>query len=290
MKTATNHIGEFFSKLSKPLNSKRPRLAICLAAGFVVWLQSFSQSMAVPFPTSAWNFDVPSDRGKDLVDGRPLDIIGLPVTSFGPGLFGDAIIYDGNAAHRAQRPVNDTIVDLGASDFTMQVWVNFSSTAGEQVLLEKFDGPAGPGWTFYKGSGNTLELYGGSGGSHYLASGSLTINSGVWHQFIARRSGNTFNLFYDGSSVATANLPGAVAAASGSFPLVLGARTNDGLNYGGPISGRVDEVGFWNSALSNSDISSLWNGGAGLAVIPEPSTVAMVVVGGLLFLRRRHGE
>src|ERR1041385_9094692 len=159
MKAATNHIGEFLTKLLKPI------LALLLTGIFL------PSALAVSYPTSAWNFDLPSDRGKDLVDSRPLDIIGLPVTSFGPGLFGDAIIYDGNALHRAQRPVSDTVFDLGSSDFTMQVWYKPNDLGSEQVLLEKFNGASGPGWTFYKNSAHGLEFYGqGTLGGVFLGS------------------------------------------------------------------------------------------------------------------------
>jgi hypothetical protein len=65
-------------------------------------------------------------------------------------------------------------------------------------------------------------------------------------------------------------------------PLLIGARNaEDGRNY--TVDGLIDEVGIWDRTLSASEVSDLWNGGAGEAIVPEPSSMAMIA-GGLIAL------
>jgi len=100
----------------------------------------------------------------------------------------------------------------------------------------------------------------------------------VWQQFVERRSGGTFDLFYDDSLVATGTSSSALPTSSN--PLLIGARNSgDGRNF--TVDGLVDEVAIWDRALSDSDIASLWNGGIGEQIpsVPEPSTLASLSTG-----------
>ncbi len=82
-------------------------------------------------------------------NGLNLDTFGG--VGFAPGLFGQALDLHGNPNQYAQRPVNDTILDFGSNDFTIQIWVNFNSiTSAEQTILEKASNLGSPGWTISK--------------------------------------------------------------------------------------------------------------------------------------------
>ncbi|MGZ3397463.1 MAG: hypothetical protein ACXVB2_25450, partial [Isosphaeraceae bacterium] len=71
-------------------------------------------------------------------NGRNLDLFGG--VGFAPGLFGQALDLHHNNSQFAQRPVDDPVLNLSSTDFTIQTWVNFNSTDGEQTLIEKFFG------------------------------------------------------------------------------------------------------------------------------------------------------
>ncbi|MGH2359823.1 MAG: LamG domain-containing protein [bacterium] len=202
-----------------------------------------------------WAFD---GAGADLSGrGRNLDLTGG--IGIAAGLFSQALDLHNNGSQFATRPVDDAIYDFGESDFTIQVWVNFNNTAGEQVLLEKFFSQSGPGWSLTKLDGNLLHFF--AEPTIALTSAPLDIPSGVWHQILVRRNGTQYQIIYDGSVVAEGSNPGAVPDTD--MPLLIGKR-NDLDGRGFAVDGRLDEVAIWSRALSDDDIAFLFNGGSGI--------------------------
>ena len=215
-----------------------------------------------------WKFD--GDGADSSTHGRPLAV---PAgASFAAGLFGQAVVVAGSEANAPARPGDDAAFDFGTGDFTIQVWANFTSTSGEQILLEKFTGGAGPGWTLTKLSNGSLLFF---GGPSVASPSALPLSTGVWSQFVARRSGTDLRLFFDGASVASTTLVAGAAIGDTAMPLLLGARDGS-QNF--PLKGSADEVAIWSRALTDGEITTLYNGGAGTQ-IPEPSTLALLAMG-----------
>ena len=100
-------------------------------------------------------------------------------------------------------------------------------------MIEKFNGCCGPGWTLTTPGGNALQFYAGI----TVLNAGLSLQTGVWQQFVVTRNGTTFSLYYDGSRVGTGT--------------ALGARSPD-------------------------EISGLWNSGQGSQIVPEPSSFTML--------------
>ena len=203
-----------------------------------------------------WSFD---GNGNDLAGTRPLRIVGSP--TFSGGVFGQGLSLPNNAAQYADRAISDAAFELGASDFTLQLWVNFNGSTAQQTLIERW-GPIGPGWTFGRLADGSLQWFGAS--SAVLTTAPLSIVDRVWHHVVVRRRGTSFALFYDGTSVATAT--NAVALPALSNPLIVGRRfTGIGPL---PLDGRLDELAVWSRALTNEEIVGIDNGGAGRPIIP----------------------
>jgi hypothetical protein len=138
-----------------------------------------------------WPFD---GNGTDQSgNSRNLTLVGSP--PFVTGLFGQAVSLDGTGNMYAQRPVDDSVFDFAARDFTVSVWVKFNTTANEQVLIEKFTGVAGPGWTLTKLT--TQELRFAAPPVITMTTGALNISTGVWHNFIITRLSDNFKLYFD---------------------------------------------------------------------------------------------
>jgi hypothetical protein len=66
--------------------------------------------------------------------------------------------------------------------------------------------------------------------------------------------------YHDGSVVA-GTLTGSVPASifNSSEPFIIGRYDNDAY-----ADGQIDEVGIWSRALSSTEVTKLYNGGAGL--------------------------
>jgi hypothetical protein len=209
-------------------------------------------------------------------NGRNLDLFGG--VGFAPGLFGQALDLHRNNSQFAQRPVDDLILNLGPTDFTIQTWVNFNSTDDEQTLIEKYFGSGGPGWTLTKLPDDVIRFSVGPTPPFDLDTPPLSIPTGVWHNVTVRHSGGTFDLFFDGTKAATrTDFPPIQAT---SMPLLIGKR-NDLDGRGFPVDGRIDETAIWTRALSDGELAALYNGGRGmvLTVVPEPSSLTLLGLG-----------
>jgi hypothetical protein len=72
--------------------------------------------------------------------------------AFGEGHVGGAFVLGG--IDDFVEVSHDDALNVGTGDFTVDLWVNFNSTEGEQILVEKwvqrFDGTPSTGWTFTK--------------------------------------------------------------------------------------------------------------------------------------------
>ncbi|BBO06574.1 hypothetical protein SG09_59240 [Bradyrhizobium ottawaense] len=186
--------------------------------------------------------------------------------TFAQGLFGQGLSLDGGSDSYAVEVNTNPVFDFGSNDFTIQVWAEFNTTSGEQSLIEKFNGPAGPGWTLcLPSTSDHLQFYAG-----WQMDAAVAIQTGVWQEFIIERSESQFSMFWDGNLVATATFSGDLSASLN--PLLIGAREG---GQAFRLSGVIDDVAIWDRALSPSEIESLWNGGAGQPVGPAtPSNIA----------------
>ncbi|WP_265575880.1 beta strand repeat-containing protein [Bradyrhizobium sp. WBAH23] len=192
---------------------------------------------------------------------------------FAPGLFGEALALDGAKGSGAVLSTDPSAFDFGSSDFTIELWVKFDDLSRESTLIEKFTNDSGPGWTFTVLGDHRLQFY--AAGVAVLTSDPLTIATGEWHQFVAERSGTTFNLFVDGTQVLSGSGGGAIIPSSG--PLLIGGRnTGDPRNF--TVDGVVDNVTIWDHALSTTQISQHWNGGAGIDPGENVSQTATVTI------------
>jgi len=219
-----------------------------------------------------YQFD--SNSNDSSGNSRNLDTFGN--VGFASGLYGQAIDLHANASQYAERPVSDSILDFGSNSFTIQTWINFNSiTSAEQTIIEKASNLGSPGWTISKITRSGLDEleFWSSGATGPLDTAPLSITTGVWHQLIVRRNEEAFDLFFDNSILAEALNSTSIIASPN--PLLIGKRNPEDPRGGFPVDGRLDEVAIWTRALSNEEISSLYNGGRGLTIssVPLPSAV-----------------
>lgn len=221
-------------------------------------------------------------------DGRNLTLVGSP--GFATGLFGQALSLHADGSQYASGTSAATL-NFGSSDFTIQTWVDFNSHSREMTLIEKFSGHDGPGWTLTS-PGDHFQFWSDASGPVNTPDG--LINPGTWEQVVARRDGNTFDVFVNGQLEASAT--SSLAISGSPNPLLVGRRdAADGRDFS--LDGRLDETAIWTRALTDGEIGALWNGGMGAAIptaVPEPTSCALVCVGVLTLWgcnrRRRETE
>jgi DNA-binding SARP family transcriptional activator len=207
----------------------------------------------------------PGDDTSDDEIGRRSALL-INGASYGEGLVGHAYLFDG---------IDDWVAvpgpgpEIGTSDFTIDLWVNFSSTTGEQVLAEKwvetFDENS-IGWTLTKLEDDSFGMYGRGFGT---TSNPLHLPLEEWVHIAVRREADEIELLVDGEVVdhqrTDAQSSDDLSPASLKFGHRGGAQDTPGTlgDQGFYLNGQIDEVHlFVGRALSYEDIRSIVEAGS----------------------------
>jgi hypothetical protein len=201
-------------------------------------------------------------------NGRDLTFSGTE--AYTTGLFNSGYSLTGidtNFATGGTTP-EDAILNFNhngaGTKYTISAWVNFTSLAGEQTIVEKFIGPTGPGWTITKlGFPNPDDVFRFAADAVVIDTTNLATTGSFLH-LVVRSDGTNVEFFFNGSSAGTAASP---AISTTSTPLLIGERQG-GQSHA--VNGVIDEVALWSRDLSNAEIAQVYNGGSGLELSPAP--------------------
>lgn len=176
-----------------------------------------------------------------------------------------------------------TSSSLNLSQYTINMWIkgNWTGATREVVYSRGNTWGNGQGVNIFLSDGGSFSVHqGGSYGSgNKMINSNITglLTTGNWHMLTLTYDGTNLRGYING------NLVGTVSSGynSSTAESRLGLR-GDGSDY---YRGEMDEVGFWNRALSNSEITELYNGGAGLT---HPFTSAPINNNPSFLLLCRH--
>jgi hypothetical protein len=175
--------------------------------------------------------DVLSDTSNN---GRAMKLRGG--LSFAEGKQGEALNFKDSPKLSAIREKDDTILNFAERDFSIELYANFRAFAHEQVLLEKFSGKAGPGWTFTLLDKTKLHFF-SQGGGAFTAPVNLSPNK--WYRLAVERRGSQLRIFVDDAVVLDQQINGAIVPSTN--PLLLGRRNEqDGRAF--PVNGLIDDI------------------------------------------------
>jgi len=206
----------------------------------------------------------------DIVGGRDAVLHGD--ASFGPGVVDKAFVLDGDGDF-VDVP-DESALDVGTGNFTVDLWARFDDTTGEQILVEKwvqiFDAPS-VGWTFTKLGDNSLGFFteDGLGGGNGISSGPLNIQPGIWIHLAARKSGSTVEILMNGVVIASNPGPAEPQNLDSASSLKFGHRGSPDDTPGSQsdqgffLNGRIDEVELTvGRALPDAEIAAIYLAGA----------------------------
>ncbi len=213
-----------------------------------------------------WPFD---GDGSDA-SGAGLDLSFSGGTCFtANGISCSAAEFNGQGTQLAFRTVDDDTLDPGEDPFTIQAWIKFADTTGDQTILGKSDGP--DGWVLSVVSNLVFFNAPPIGVLSGLNGPSIDIATDQWHHIVVRRMAageevDSTMIFFDGVPVGIRDKHDSTDALNDvATGLMFGAGADGSL----PFNGHVDEVAFWSRGLSYSEIDYLWNDGVGRPV-PVP--------------------
>jgi hypothetical protein len=136
-------------------------------------------------------------------------------------------------------------------DFAVSFWFN-ADTAPTYTSLIQSGSNSGynDGFRIYRYSDTALAFWRGQGGYSNIFGNIGTTSTGSWHHIVVTRSGTTSTFYLNGSSIATGT--DSQAYTSTAFQMSF-------TTY--PFDGLMDEVALWDSALSATNVTAIYNSG-----------------------------
>lgn len=161
-----------------------------------------------------------------------------------------------------------------AEGFTWSLWAKVaSSTSASKVIIGTRNGA----WHKITPASGVD----GSGFADFNYTGGLNLADDTWHHIAYRGSAalGKVEIFVDGVQVGEdTSVP---ATYDGQMEIGGSTRFSEYADV------RLDDVAIWDHALEDNDILALFNG-ASPPSIPEPGSLALVALGGLMIARRRR--
>ena len=138
---------------------------------------------------------------------------------------------------------------FGTSAFSISVWVKPSKLVANNQI---FGAHGGSGWTICSLNDGIFTFFAGGFGS--FTGGSLT--TGVWQHLVVTRDGTVFNMYLNKSKTSHTVSVSNVNTASIFY-------TRLGWDGGSlpSIRGLIDEAAVWNVALTDADVTALYDNG-----------------------------
>ncbi|MEI6529685.1 MAG: LamG domain-containing protein [Candidatus Falkowbacteria bacterium] len=201
---------------------------------------------------SYWKMDEASGNAADSVGANTATNTGV---TYAAGKINNGAVFN---ATTDQFALGNIIP--GASDFTISAWVYLNQSVANRSVFDQRNNSNGNALITYNcGSDNKfmLQLRNISAGGYTATTSTNAVSNTTWTYLTVTRSGNTVTHYLNGS----ANGSGAVSAnTTGTDISWIGNFYGGGVNF----DGMIDEVGIWSRALTSTEITTLYNAGAGL--------------------------
>ena len=229
----------------------------------LIHCQVFGQSVPTYVPTNGlvgwWPFNGNAQDGSG--NGNHGTVNGATLTTDRFGNQNGAYSFDGVDD---KLTYNNTFIFHGSGERTISFWFNCSNTSAPYSTL--FFSRLTPGETdrfnFYlyppNGGSNVFDLridYRESNITQHVLNYTTNsfLNTNNWYNVVITRSSNTYKLYVNG------NFYNEIQDNSPNLPNGPGWQIGIQPNYPYYYSGKIDEIGTWNRALTQQEITNLYN-------------------------------
>jgi hypothetical protein len=145
---------------------------------------------------------------------------------------------------------------LHISIFTLNAWIYTTTDYGSGQVIQKGRDIVNGHYGLYTTSVGGTNLYSGVNGT----TGIPQPSTGEWHMISGSVSGNKARFYLDGKFMKDTSLSNSFVC-SGTEPLAIGMHYFAGVPSGWtyPYKGKIDDIRIYNRALSENEISNLYN-------------------------------
>lgn len=238
---------------------------------------------------SHYSFD--SDVTTDSVGGNNLTSTGGGVSVTGTAAFGAGAANFNPNDEGNYLWVDSTDFDFGTGEWAISFWyrnVHPNVNSGRIITKSNTNVDAGFNIMITQDSSPDQVVADINDFGVLISADAPANDNTTYHHVVVQRSGDTWEIYLDGALKDTENVVGEDFS-SPTSAFAMGARnvstTGGALSSQGPIfRGDLDEVWVFDTALEQDQINLLISNN----MIPEPASLAMLGLGGLMILRRRR--
>jgi hypothetical protein len=181
--------------------------------------------------------------------------------TFAPGKVGQAFSFNGVAAYI---DFGNSVGNFNISDFTVEFWMKTTATNPEFILGKRAICGYDSFWDILVEQGGVLavELYEDyTGVNNNVITGQHAVNNGAFHHVALVRQSDTARLYLDGGleGTSTAFITVTLFNSASTTAGVTPCTGTSGSQY---YQGLLDELTFFNRALSQAEIQAIYNAGS----------------------------
>lgn len=214
--------------------------------------------MAFPSTEPIAYYKLDESSGNPVDSKNSYDLTNNGTTPYATGLISNCADFGTSNSTKSLSRTGNPATTVNGGNFTISYWGKVVSGATYQCKVEIQCTTNGAWFRAYVGldAQNNRWLAGWHGGNQ-IASGQ-TFSTSTWYHVVITNNGGTLEMFGNGVSKGTTAVHyGGSLSATDNFSI---GNTN-AIGYG---DGYIDEVGVWDSVLSGTEITDLYNGGAGV--------------------------
>jgi hypothetical protein len=221
-----------------------------------------SQTPALPITSNLVLYYDPSNPSSYPGTGTTInDISGNGLTGSLSNVTYTSPSFNFNGTNSTISTSDNSLLEPGSGDWTMEAWVNHSVIAGaSRIIFAKTDGGLSADWGYGLRTSSVGATFGEIGnGTTSLQSntGTLTINN--WYQVVAvwtNVATNSFELFINGVSQGSKS-HSFTSIKNTTNPLYIGSFNNG--QFSQWLNGKVGIVRIYNDALTSSEVLQNFN-------------------------------
>lgn len=168
-------------------------------------------------------------------------------------------LFDGTNDFATQDDNVALRIAMGVSNFTAAAWVKPGTLYDFGAVMCHSDLST---IHYILATNAAGQVFGYFGGVNNTASAAGAVTNGTWHLVGLMASGGTGSIWVDGAHASSGFDVAAGSNVALTIPHVLGACVAaDGVSNAWQLNGKIDEPGWWNTALTDAQWLELYNGG-----------------------------
>jgi len=150
------------------------------------------------------------------------------------------------------------------SPFSISAWIKIGQTSAQGIVTKYGSTTATREYLFYTTGGKIRLLFiDANNGANNFATGTTSLSINTWYHVCATYDGSGGSTAYNGMTLYINGVSESVATSGGSYTAM--SNTSQSVEIGkystNKLLGNIDEVSIFNTELSASDITTIYNGG-----------------------------